>query len=126
MPVTIKRDSSEGQALCTASSSLGELALPWELQSLHEALKGSPLDPEESPGPGHRSFLPAARGDGVEEVSWGISRWRPPVERRAPPLRGAGVATSARRLMALERRRMRRSTGANSLDRRPRTPSRLF
>ena len=112
----------EGHAPRTASERLSELAPPWQLQSLHEALPGIPWDPEESPAPGHRSFLPAAKGDAAEEVDWVISRWRPPVERREPSPRGVRIATSARRLMALERRRMRRSTGASSLDRKPRTP----
>lgn len=123
MPRAIRSDFPEGQALRAASGPLGPLALPWEFQSLHKALQVSPSDQGASPAPGHPPFLPATEGNGAAEVGWVISRWTPPLERRAPPPRGARIATSVSGLMALERRRMRRSMGTDHLDRRPRTPS---
>jgi hypothetical protein len=124
MSVMMARGSSERRAPRGAPGPLGELAPAWAPQSLHKALQDSSLDREESHAPQQRPFLPAAKRDGAEEAGWVISRWEPPVERPASPARGAGIGNSARRLMALERRRMRRSTGANSGDRRPRTLSR--
>lgn len=124
----------EGHARRTVPERLSELAPPWETKPLREALSGSPLGTAESPAPGSPSsfseFSDAGGNrtyiDAWYEPGWALYRWQPPVEHPAPPPRGARIATSARRLMALERRRIRRSTGASSLDRRPRTPPGLF
>ena len=119
----------EGHASRNVPERLSELAPPWQLQLLQEAIKGGRPEWGEGAEAGSRSLLSDAGGDrahidGWHEPAWSLYRWQPPVERVAPPPRGAGVGASARRLMALERRRMRRPTGASSLDRRTRTPPR--
>ena len=117
---------AEGHASRTASERLSELAPPWQVQLLQEAMKGGRLEWEEGAGAGSRSLLSDAGAnqahvDSWYEPGWALYQWQPPAESQAPPPRGARVSTFARRLMALERRRMRRSTGASSLDRQPRT-----
>ena len=117
----------QGHAPRTVAERLKELAPPWQL--LQETMKGGRPEWGEDAGTTSRLLRSDAGANQAHldtwyEPAWALYPWQPPVERRAPPPRGAGVATSARRLMAVERRRMRRSTGASSLDRRPRTPSR--
>ncbi len=121
---------AEGHASRTASERLSELAPPWQLQRLQETMKGDRPEWGEDAGTGSRLLRSDAGAnqahvDAWYEPSWALYQWQPPAESQAPPPRGAGVASFARRLMALERRRMRRSTGASSLDRQPRTLSRV-
>jgi hypothetical protein len=119
---------AEGRAPRTAPERLSELAPPWQL--LQETMKGGRLGWGEDAGTGSR-FLRSDAGanqahvDSWYEPSWALYQWQPPAESQAPPPRGAGVSTFARRLMALERSRIRRSTGASSRNRRPRTLSRV-
>ena len=49
------------------------------------------------------------------EVGWEAYGWKPPQNLRSQRTRGAGVATFAGKLIALERNRMRRGTPANLL-----------
>ena len=118
---------AEGHASRTAPERMSELAPPWQL--LQEKMKGGRPEWGEDAGTGSRLLRSDAGANQAHvgawhEPGWDLYRWQPPVERVAPPPRGAGVGASARRLMALERRRMRRPTGASSLDRRTRTPPR--
>jgi hypothetical protein len=123
-------DSSGVQALGAASELSSQLVLAWELDLSWETMKGGRLEWEEGAGARSPSLLADAGGnrahiDATHEPGWALYRWQPPVERQSSPPRGAGVATSARRLMALERCRMRRRTGGERLDRRGRkTPRR--
>jgi hypothetical protein len=120
----------QGQPPGTVPQRLSELAPPWQLEFFQETMKGGRLEWEEGVGARVRSLFSDAGGERAHtdawfEPGWALYQWQPPAERGAPSPRGAGVGASARRLMALERRRMRRSTGANHLDRRLRTPPRL-
>jgi hypothetical protein len=121
---------AEGHAPRTVPERLSELAPPWQLQRLQEMMKGGQPEWGEGTRAGSR-FLRSDAGanqahvDAWYEPSWALYQWQPPAESQAPPPRGAGVSTFARRLMALERSRMRRSTGVSSRNSRPRTPSRV-
>lgn len=48
--------------------------------------------------------------DSWTKVEWVSYNWEPEGHRQTLPLRGAGVATFARRLMAVEKKRMRSRT----------------
>lgn len=120
-----------GHAPRTVLERLNELAPPWQVERLAEAmLKRGQLEREGDTGARSRFLFSEAEGNRAQigdwyEPSWALYRWQPPVEPRAQPPRGAGVSTFARRLMAIERARLRHSFGASSLDWRPSSPPRL-
>ena len=58
--------------------------------------------------------------DAMNEVEWASVNWRPEDSGKGRKPRRAGIATFARQLMALERRRMRRRTPASSAGRKGR------
>lgn len=104
---------------------LGELdGLPWGTQSLWKALREGRLSLAEGPTAILPSLLPALHvdalmtGEGLEAM-WVAYAWQPPQTKRKSS-RGVGVAAFARRLIAQERSRVRRSTYPKQMDRRDR------
>ncbi|MBF8267906.1 MAG: hypothetical protein HW388_1414 [Dehalococcoidia bacterium] len=91
------------------------VSLPWYAEMVWAVLgreNGRPGDLSEAKGqtglaPGHPE---GQQADSREDVGWTAYPWQPLREGEEPRPRGVGVATSARRLMAMERSRMRRAT----------------
>ena len=91
------------------------VSLPWHGEMTWEVLGRENVRPGDlsrvngpsSLSPGH---LEGQQADSREDAGWTAYPWQPPREGEKPKLRGAGVATSARLLMAMERSRMRQAT----------------
>lgn len=91
------------------------VSLPWHEEVIWKALGRKSVKPGDLPGVLVPSSLVQGCSEGQqadprEDVGWTAYLWQPPRKSEEPRPRGAGVATFARRLMAMERSRIRRAT----------------